>query len=279
MHQRHSYRYGLTAGAAALIAAQAAHAGVVATAVTPGDERNMTSYSNSYDPAAGGTDFSSVGDGFKVYQLDLASDENQNAPYAVVDDSADDYEFDSGGIVADGPGGNGEPFFGITDTVNGDTSEPVSATWTFDVTGATTDLQVSFDLAAMGDFEEADTFAFEYAADGGSYQQLFALNFLDTGDETGLSPVTYTLASGAEVIRDDPLTIDGTVLTNDFQTFTSDAIAQPGNTLSFRVTALADGGSEAVAFRHIMVSEVPEPASLALMGLGTLLALKRRRAA
>ena len=85
---------------------------------------------------------------------------------------------------------NLDEFFCIVDTENGDNSGPVTATWVFDITGGT-DLVLSVDMGAMGDFESDDFFEWTYSIDGGPTMVAFASSVDEAGSQT------YTLEGGA----------------------------------------------------------------------------------
>jgi len=154
------------------------------------------------------------------------------------------------GIVSDG-----DPFFGISDTVNPDNTlnGTITASFVFDISSIASNLSVSMDWAALGDFETSnDFFTVTASIDGGAAVTIFSL----TPDET--ASLTYTFAAGNMATLSDPmqLTVTGgatTTLTNIFQNFTSN-ISGTGTTLTITVTGQTDGGSEALAFRNIEVS-------------------------
>ena len=196
--------------------------------------QNLISFTD--DPAI---PFTSAADGFNKFQRGVSP----TIPFSVLDDSLSIFPADSLGIIKEG---NTDEFFGVTDTVNEDTSGPVSATWVFDISGAS-DLSLSIDMGAMGDFESSDTFIWEYSIDGGATQIAFA----NTVDEAGSH--TYTLEGGASFTLNDPMLVDGTVLTNDLQTFTT-ALSGTGSELTLTLTANTDGGSEAFVFQNIVLN-------------------------
>ncbi|MCK4489005.1 MAG: hypothetical protein KAU23_02035, partial [Anaerolineales bacterium] len=212
---------------------------VVAYDMVGSASQNLVSYTNPWTNA-----FTSSGDGFQKYQRWVSP----TIPYSVLDDSLSIYPTDSLGIIKEG---NTDKFFGVTDTVNGDTSGPVSATWVFDVSGAS-DLSLSIDMGAMGDFESSDYFTWEYQFDGGIVETAFA----STVDEAGSH--TYTLEGGSSFTLNDPMLMDGMILTNDLQTFTA-VLTGSGDTLTLILTASTNGGSEAFAFQNIFITSSDEP--------------------
>ncbi len=199
--------------------------------------QNLTSFTNASTDA-----FSDPGDGFQVYDRDAST----SIPFNVLDDSLSIFEPDSLGIIKEG---NTHTFFGVTDTENPNNSGPVSADWVFDI-GGFSDLELSIDMGAMGDFEAGGTapdfFRWEYSIDGGAFQTAFA----SVVDEDG--SFTYTLEGGGQFTLDDPILVDGVILTDDLQTLTTD-LAGTGEELRLRLTAQTDG-SEAFAFQNIQLA-------------------------
>ena len=210
-----------------------AQAQVIASDMVGSASQNLLSYANPWTDA-----FGSAGDGFQKYQRGVSA----TIPFSLADDSLSIFPGDSLGIIKQG---NTDVFFGVTDTVNGDTSGPVSATWVFNIAG-TSNLELAIDMGAMGDFESSDFFEWSYSIDGGANTTAFA----STVDESGSH--TYTLEGGASFTLNDPMLMQGTILTNDLQTFVA-AIAGSGNELSLTLTASTDGGSEAFAFQNIEI--------------------------
>jgi len=200
--------------------------------------QNLTSYTNAFEGA-----FSSPADGFQKYQRGVSP----SVPFSVLDDSLSIYPPDNLGIIKDG---NTDEFFGVTDTENPDNSGLVSAIWVFDVSGAS-DLSLSIDMGAMGDFESSDVFTWTYQIDGGVAATAFENTVNEDVDNT------YTLEGGGSFTLSDPMLMDGTVLTNDLQTFTT-ALNGTGNELTLTLTAQTDGGTEAFAFQNIVISEYGE---------------------
>lgn len=229
---------------------------VVASTLTGLADVNLISFTN-FAPV-----FTSSGDGFGIFQVGTSA----SIPFSLVDDSAGVFVADGLGIIDSNS--NSDAFFGATDTVNSDTSGPVSATWAFDVSGFS-DLMVSIDAGAMGDFEISDTFSFTYNIDGGTEMTLFDF----VADEA--ASLDYTLAGGSEQTLDDPLTLAGSgeVLSNVLQTL-SGTIEGTGSTLNLTFTAETDGGTEAFAFQNIVIegngdggTGEPEPPTYAVNAL------------
>ncbi len=197
--------------------------------------KNLVSYTNPSTDA-----FSSAGDGFQIYQRGVSG----SIPFAVLDDSLSIFTGDNLGIIGEA---NTDEFFGIVDTVNSDTSGPVTASWEFDITGGE-QLGVSIDMGAMGDFESSDSFTWSYSIDGGAPAVLFE----GIADEAGA--FTYTLDDGDSFTLNDPMTVDGETLTNDLATFTQALPADTaGSILVLSLTANFNGGDEAVAFQNIVI--------------------------
>ncbi|AUC89303.1 MAG: hypothetical protein CL600_11865 [Alteromonas sp.] len=194
---------------------------------------NLISYQNTQRDA-----FSSSADGFQKYQRGVSD----SIPFAVLDDSLSTFTGDSLGIIDDN---NGDEFFGVTDTVNPDNSEPVSAQWVFDISGAP-QLGLSIDIGAMGDFENSDFFTITASIDGGVEQVLIASSV----DESGSA--SYTLAGGSSFELNDPLFANDTQLSNKLKTIRA-AIEGTGATLQVTLTASSNGGSEAFAFQNLSI--------------------------
>ena len=197
---------------------------------------------NLVDFGTDAPDFSSAGDGFEIFQRGVSD----SIPFAVLDDSAIGFPPDNVGIITEA---DTAPFFGVTDTVNGDNPGAVAynATWQFAVAGAS-DLQVSIDMGAMGDFEAADQFRWSYAFDGGASTPLFEL-LVDEDDARD-----YTMAGGTTYNLVDPINVGPVELSNVLQTVTA-PLAGTGATLALTLTAITDGGSEGVAFQNIVITQ------------------------
>ena len=101
-----------------------AQAEVIAYDMVGSTSDNLISYTNPWTGA-----FGSAGDGFQKYQRGVSP----SIPFSVLDDSLAIFPGDSLGIIKDG---NTDVFFGIVDTENPQNSGPVTATWVFDIAGA-----------------------------------------------------------------------------------------------------------------------------------------------
>jgi len=213
-------------------------------------------------PAPGA--FSSAGDGFETYQVGVSP----SIPYTLVDDSNSTYPADTLGIIDSAT--KFDAWFGAVDLNNGDNPDGTGiAEWTFDVAGYI-GLAVTIDMGAMGDFEAGgDVYDWTYSIDGGTTMPLFTSSI----DEDGMQ--SYTMAGGAVVDLDDPMLMNGTLLTNNLETFAAD-VTGTGSVLTLTLNAMGDGGSEGYAFDNIVVTGVPEPGALALLVIGSLLLVRRR---
>ncbi len=89
--------------------------------------------------------FNDPGDGFGKYRVGVSP----NIPSQLIDSSRISGS-DTRGIIDEAT--NKEEFFGITDTENDDNTGLVDAVWSFNVSGYS-DLRLSVDIGAMGDFE------------------------------------------------------------------------------------------------------------------------------
>ncbi len=215
-----------------LIPSPAGAATVVAADLTDGGPTGLVSFTNSAPP------FTSSADGFAVYQRNVSP----SIPFALLDDTLTVFPTDTLGIIDETMT---SPFFGATDVINDDNAGPVTATWVFDITGET-DLSLQVDVGAMGDFEATDDFSFAYAIDGGAATPVFPITVDEAADRV------YTLASGTTVTLADPLNAGAAPLSNVLTTLSA-PITGTGSTLTVTFTAETDGGSEAVAFRNLIV--------------------------
>lgn len=215
-----------------------------------------------YDQTPPEGTFTSPGDGFQVFQRNVSP----TIPFSLLDDSASIFPGDSLGIIGED---KLDAWFGVTDTDNADNPDGTfEFSTSFDVTGFT-DLAVDIDMGAMGDFESSDIFDWTYSIDGGAEMALFTSSV----DEDGSAD--YTMDDGMVYTLDDPLLMNGTLVDNDLSTFSA-PVTGTGSTLTLYLRGYTNGGSEAYAFDNIVVTGIPAPGSLALLGLGGLIARRRR---
>lgn len=86
--------------------------------------------------------------------------------------------------------------FAVTDPDNNDNpGGAFSAVWSFDISGWS-NIDLSIDMAMIGDFESSDNYDFTYSIDGGSAQTAFAITADDDSPKVSYS---LTLESGAVV--------------------------------------------------------------------------------
>ncbi|MCD4748673.1 MAG: hypothetical protein K8R59_04795 [Thermoanaerobaculales bacterium] len=247
MNRQHGlvYLIGLFAAFGLCLVSGMAGADDIAWDMMDSTSRNVVSYMNDA-PA-----FSSSGDGFQKYTVvqqvcpPIPVPNLNDIPYAVVDDSACIYPTDGGGIIDTMT--DFDEFFGVCDTENSQNSGPVTATWVFDISSAGDHVRLSVDLAAMGDFEAADSFVWTYQIDAGAVTPWLTA----VADEAGA--MTYTLANGTAVDLNDPLVVDGITLLNRFQTFMTPI--DRGSQLTVVFTVTTDGGSEGFAARNLLVRD------------------------
>ena len=122
------------------------------------------------------------------------------------------------------------------------------------------------DDGANQDWDVPDGLTVQYQIDGGGFQNLIA--FEDQG-ATNTEPLQDTDFNGVG---------DGAALTPTFTSYSA-GITGTGNSLDLLVTASLDSGDEDFAIDNFQVEGdlVPEPSTMALMGLGLLLAVRRKR--
>ena len=147
-------------------------------------------------------------------------------------------------------------FVGIQDLKNDDNpSGQGTLTYAFDVSGGS-DFSVSFDAAAIGDFEgpnnstgdpaNADTFVLKASFDGGPQSVIASGGGIDD------QPFTYTLENGVEIMLDDPYQIDDTILINDFKTLTFPILGS-GSQLELEFMWAQEGSRELLAFDNLEI--------------------------
>jgi hypothetical protein len=218
-------------------------------------------------------------------------------PFDVADDTVVD--MGGGGVLATDSRGligqNATAIFAVVDADGGSMpSGPLNdAVWTFDISSAISITDITIDIGAMGDFEEASTDGFRVEAqiDGGGYTQIFlGRTFMDANN---VSRTYRPMDIGTVFSENDPLELSidgvatGTLLdksdpnTGLFDSFTSVALAgQSGSTLDVRIGW--DGspsGSEAMGFDNITINgTVPEPSTgiFALLGLMGMFLIRRK---
>ncbi len=186
--------------------------------------------------------FTSTGDQWGVYSAATATAfdlKDDSGPSCAAPFAADVLGF----IGCDYPGN----FFAAVDLTNGDNPNGVAeVSWTFDISNAS-NLSVSIDMAAMGDFEATgDIFNFTYRIDNGPAQPLFSSSVNEATTQT------YTMDDGDMVTLDDPMLMNGTLLDENFQTFTA-SIPGSGSLLTITLMAIQDG-PEAFALDNIVVN-------------------------
>jgi hypothetical protein len=168
-----------------------------------------------------------------------------------IDDTVANPPDPEGGIIRSS---DEDTFFGVQDLqTQFNPSGTGTVTWTFDISSATMpSLTLSVDVGAMGDWvsnNDFGHFTFDYRIDGGAWQTA-----ISTTTEVGASQ-TYTFEDGSSVQLDNPLAIDGILLNNYFQTF-STAIGN-GDELQLRFNAMSEGDLEVFAFRNILITAEP----------------------
>ncbi len=211
---------------------------------------------------------------FPGSRFDVFGIVDRNVNFDFADDSAGSFPPDQFGILKTR---KTDRVFGVEDLLNPDNSSGIgSAIWVFDIRGYT-NLLISIDFAAMGDFETAnDSHRFTVSLDGGPEQDVFLSSVREDLDQT------YTLESGTKVVLNDPMAINGILLDNNLKRISSQ-IQGAGSLLTLRFFSSTDGGSEVFLFDDIRLygtQVVPEPGALAFLvggGLTGLFVLARRR--
>ena len=195
-------------------------------------------------------DNSANGGTFPGSAFDVFGIVDRNVNFSFADDTvinnadADDTNDDFFGIILPE---KTDLFLGFQDTVNPDNPDgDVSLTWTVSAAGLT-DLNLSFEVAAMGDFEASDLLSFTASFDGGAEETLFESGNPDDGT------FTYVLQDGTTVDENDPFVIDGQFVVNEFQTFIF-PISGSGSQLTLTLNYNTNGGSEVLAIDNVSVT-------------------------
>ena len=193
---------------------------------------------------------------------------------------------DSEGILSDLVSDRTNVFFGIADTrewtddVNGEPNNPLTHSWTFDISSATSPLTLSIDLGQCSDGNSFDGITegllqFEYSIDGGAFQTAFlcqpfdasasgfAYRAMDSGTLpgvvnvlqcTGANTVTKISAETGSAAADtflDKCPPSGATGEGTLDTFMTE-LTGTGSTLEIRLTTHV--AFEAMAFDNIVVT-------------------------
>jgi len=285
--------FSVAVAAIVAIAAQSVNADVIGFEDFDGGAINLNGTTNVFDFGAGG---GSGGDVFGRVEPFVTG-----MPFDVADDSAADvsgdgtgapFPTDSIGLI----GQNSTAIFAMNDMdgsgagTDGTGAPLNNAVWSFDISSAITVDDVTIDLGALGDFEAGSTdgFLIEAQIDGGGYAEIFRART----DEAAFKDYRPNDAGGV-FSDDDPLAlfIDGAVdsvsfldksdaATGMMDSYTSLLLAgQSGMTLDIRVSwAGSPSGSEPMGLDNITVNgTIPEPATIALLGMGAVALIRRRR--
>ena len=140
-----------------------------------------------------------------------------------------------------------ESFMAHEDLDNGDNpSATGEVVYEIDISGAS-DLMFSIDIAAFGNFEVSnDINTVTASIDGGGSETLIEL----VVDEAATQ--TYFYEDGSMEDIDDPMTVNGTMLDNNFQNFSA-PITGTGNVLTITFAFTGNGGNEVIAFNNLIV--------------------------
>ena len=243
--QRTAYVIGLLTVLCGWLASPgAAAAADIAWDLVNSTNQNLVSYTTDAPV------FSAAGDGFQKYDIDV---DLAAIPYSLLDDTAGSFPADLIGIIDSTS--DHEEFFGATDTVNNDNPEPgvaYHATWVFNISTATSGPELSVDLAAMGDFEDADSFFWTYQVDAGPVVQVFTAAANVDGS------LEYTMADGTTRLVAPPRVGGGGAPWHRLTPMTPPHTN--GAQLTVVFTGLTDGGSEGYAVRNLKVTAAPPPA-------------------
>ena len=250
----------LLLAATSLLLTTKSHGGMIASALTDSSDVNLVQHENDFENY-----FSSATDIFQTISV------SQLGAEQLIDRSALSPFIDTLGIVTPDHLGS---VFAASDTKNADnTTGSVEALWVFDISGVE-NLTLDIDIAAMGDFESSDRLSIYYQVDGTPQTTLWTAQA-----QTNLQQ-NYQLSSGQSVSFDDPLAINGDLLSNQFTTFSAD-IAEKGQQLTIGIQASLDGGNEGIILKSMLITgdkqtqgpiTVPTPPSIILFLLAFILA-------
>ncbi|MBB6429683.1 PEP-CTERM sorting domain-containing protein [Algisphaera agarilytica] len=174
--------------------------------------------------------------------------------------------------VNDYTGFGGSSFFAAEDTDDngGNGNDIQTLTFTVDITGAT-DLSFSGLFAESGgaNYDALDSIVITGSIDAGASFNILAFETVQDGDAFNSAVLSQDTDFDGEG--------DGTALSEEFSTFTG-SITGTGSSLTVEIAVFMDSASEEIAFDNLVIEGViPEPASLALVGLGGLAMLGRGR--
>ena len=225
--------------------------------------RNLSFWHSQFIPLSG--------DGFGVYQVNITDP----LPDQFLDETLTHPSDDIGVVNSHPTSGKLDAWFGAVDLYNPNNSSGTgTAIWEFNISGFT-DLSVSIDMAAMGAFVDTgfghpDSYDWTWSIDDSPAAALFTSS-IDEGES-----LDYTMANGSVVTYVDPLLMNGTMLNNTFQTMTA-VLPSDGYVLTLTLNAEGDGHKKVYVLDDIVINGIPEPATLTLLTLGGLAALRRRR--
>jgi len=297
----HSLRYLAAALAIAAFACTSASAAIVA--VQDFDANNNALAPASFNPATdnldgGPGDFWGVGSRNAWPQGFPAP----GVPFSLADDSVFGYA-NGAPFANDGEGVFGQNsnldnnYFAMSDTREWGTS--VTASWLFSVSGYSS-LAVAIDIGSDVDaafpYDAATVITFSASIDAGAPQTLFSftrgantlapgsMRPMDSGNNpdpthlllaTGDATITKFFAEGGSSTTAGDLYLDKSLAANGLLDTFMTTVAGTGSTLTLTLTA--NMPFEAAAFDNIVITGVPEPASLALLSFGAVVLLRRRR--
>ncbi len=136
-------------------------------------------------------------------------------------------------------------FLAQADLANPNNNGSASVLYTIDISDLE-NLEFSIDLAAMGDFESSDHGVITATVDNG-IPQIMVTSFFG-----GNFSQEYFFEDGSSETLNDPMTANGVLLNNSFQTFTQPIIGN-GSILTIEFLLTGNGGDEEVAYDNIVV--------------------------